>query len=517
MDDEVVRVLLIEDNQDDALILLRFLASPGWPSFRFACRCAQTLSEGIDELAKEDADIILLDLILPDSRGIETVRSLRERAPDVPIVVLTGFADESLGLEAIAEGAQDYQVKGKADAQDIKKAVSYAVERYRAGSQLQGIFASAAEGAIVLSRKNEVLYMNPAAEELLNIRASESLGRQFLYALPPHPSVEMKVPNKTPGNPDCIVEFRLSDIQWKGLPARLALARDVTGTRILEQLRTEIAERLRMDKLKDELMNSVAHEMRIPVTVVRTAVGLFKEGSGGPLNRKQQELVGLVDRGSARLKKILESMLDLSRLESGNAAFAPTQVSISSAMRDVAGDFRILAEESGVEILENVSENLPSARVDPESLRHVLSNLIDNAIRFTDNRISLQARAVSSDVGNRYGHRDSQHPFSPLPQGDYIQISVIDNGEGIPRERREKLFVKFQQASRDPKRGDYKGTGLGLALCKEIVEQQGGKIWIDSEEGRGTSVHFVLPRFDEKGIPEAKAPPLSSGVVPSAD
>ncbi len=515
MADDAIHVLLIEDNQDDALILLRFLSRPGWPSFRFACRCAQTLSEGIEDLAKEGADIVLLDLILPDSRGIETVRRLRARAPDVPIVVLTGFADERWGLEAIVEGAQDYQVKGKADAQDIKKAVSYAVERYRAGAQLQGIFAGAAEGAIVLTHKNEVLYMNPAAEELLNIKASECLGRPFLYALPPQPSVEIKAPNKIPGNPDCIVEFRLSDIQWKGVAARLALARDVTGTRILEQLKTEIAERLRMDKLKDELMNSVAHEMRIPVTVVRTAIGLFKEGSGGPLNRKQEELIGLVDRGSARLKRILESMLDLSRLESGNAAFDPSQVSISSAIRDVAGDFRILAKDCGVEISEDIAQNLPSALVDADSLRHVLSNLIENALRFTDSRISLQACLVSSEIGNRRGHRGPQQPFSPLPPGEYIQISVIDDGEGIPRESREKLFVKFQQASRDPKRGDYKGTGLGLALCKEIIEQQGGKIWIDSEEGRGTAVHFVLPQFKGSLKPESSS--LPSGFIPSGD
>ncbi len=503
MTEEPLRILLIEDDQNDALILLRLLADPNQPPFRFECRCAQTLAEGLTDLSKESWDIILLDLTLPDSRGIETVRGVRAQAGETPIVVLTGLEDENVGIQAIAEGAQDYLVKGKTDGRDLKKAVIYAVERLRAGVQLREIFSAAVEGAIVLSPKNEVLYMNPAAESLLNLRAEESLGKLFLYALP-YPFVEIKVPNRVVGNPDRTLEFRVFSIQWKGALARLALIQDVTGTRILDQLKAEIAERLRMDKVKDELMNSVAHEMRIPVTVVRTAVGLLKEGAGGALNRKQQELVGLVDRGSARLKKILESMLDLSRLESGNAVFSPEQVSLASLIGDIAGDFRILAKDCGIDVKEEMSENLPSVYADSESLRHILSNLLENALRFTDSRITIQARSVSEEIGNRYGHRSLNQPVSALPAGEYVQVSVIDDGEGIPKEALNKLFAKFQQASRDPKRGEYKGTGLGLALCKETVEQQGGKIWIESEEGRGTAVHFVLPRFKEEESIEAK-------------
>src|SRR5262245_52492882 len=120
-----IQALLIEDDPEDTILLTNILANPGYPAFKFTLLCADNLKAGLKILDTEGVEVVLLDLMLPDSQGIETVIKVRSRAPDIPIVVLTGMEDEALGVEAIQNGAQDYQIKRHLEKHALKRTLSY--------------------------------------------------------------------------------------------------------------------------------------------------------------------------------------------------------------------------------------------------------------------------------------------------------------------------------------------------------------------------------------------------------
>lgn len=380
MTEKTIRGLLIEDDSEDQFLLAKLLAEPGWPAV-FSLQCADDLKSGLALLSKGGVEVVLLDLMLPDSRGIDTVGQARRSFPGVPIVVLTGLSDEQMGLEAVAQGAQDYLIKGKFDGQTLRRTLCYAVERHR-----------------------------------LMVRAESVI-----------------------------------------------------------QLEAEVRERKRVDKLKDELMNVVSHEIRNPLTIIKAAVFNLREGPTGPLNKDQAELLWLAGRSVSRLEKIVDNVLDLSRLESGRAQFELQPVDVAQLVRESVAGFRLLAADKNIWIRQELPPSLPFVLADPALLAQVLANLLANALRFS--RTSILVRATVSESGEKC-----------------VKISVEDDGPGIPVERRGELFSKFVQAHRRVRGEGYQGTGLGLAICREIIERQKGKIWFECPPEGGTRFHFLLPQ-----------------------
>lgn len=386
MKEQIIKGLLIDDDPDDRLLISRMLSEPGWPA-TINLAWAEDLASGLKLLAQGEFEIVLLDLMLPDSQGLETVKKVIPQAAGVPVVVLTGLNDEKMGYEAVMSGAQDYQVKGNIDGQAFKRVLCYAVERQRL------------------------------------------LGR--------------------------LVK--------------------------MEQLKAEIKERQRMDKMKDELMSIVSHEMRSPLTIIKAVVCNFRDGLAGRLDEQQKKLVWLENRGVERLEKIIENILDLSRLESGKAEVHAQAINVNAIVNEVASGYQLVARDHQIAIREETAPSLPRAYADPDLVTQVISNLLDNAIRFTKSKILIRTQA-----GENGG----------------IKISVIDDGPGISKDCVGDLFSKFVQVNRRLKGEGYKGTGLGLAICKEIIERQNGKIWVECPPGGGAQFHFLLPQFKPAAVLE---------------
>lgn len=481
-----INALLIEDDPDDTMLLMKLMAQSEWPSFKFKLFCAEDLATGLKILSAEGIEVVLLDLMLPDSQGLETVEKVRAQAPDIPIVVMTGLRDETMGLNALRHGAQDYQVKGNITAHELKRTIGYAVERHRLLTSVKSIISNAPDGMVIIDSKDAVQYVNPAAAALFG--RGPLVGRPFPYPLPDGGSGELKIAQEGAG--DKIVEIRVTAIDWKNQPAKLASVRDITDLRRIEQLKAEVKESRRMDKLKDELMSAVSHEMRSPLTIIKAAASNLKEGLAGPLSEEQSTMMVLQFRNILRLQKIVDHILDLSRLQSGKAQISIQQVSPARIIREAAAGFKLLGDERKISIEQEVPADLPLIRADSELFAQILGNLIDNALRFTKTRIVIRAAAV-----------EEKPPSDPNGSGllvmaarKYVQFSVIDDGDGIPEKRVGELFHKFVQVNRSAKGDDYKGTGLGLAICKEIIERQHGRIWVESGEGSGAKFHFTLPR-----------------------
>lgn len=277
------------------------------------------------------------------------------------------------------------------------------------------------------------------------------------------------------------------DRQKKNLAASESVSRKMVG-----QLREEIEKRKQTEKLKEDFINTASHELRSPLTVIKGAVDNLKEGILGTLSESQMNYIDITSRHVDRLAKIVDNLLDLSRIESGKARMARGRTDAGGLIQSLAQDFQIMAKEHGVLLKVDVPEDLPPVYADADMLGQVLINLLSNALKFSKRKIVIRA-----NVADRQKVRSVvQHTL--LQELIGIQFTVEDDGPGISTENIKHLFNKFVQLHRPEDVNGHKGTGLGLAICKEIVELHQGKIWVESRPGRGAHFHFILPKFDDE-------------------
>lgn len=342
-------VLLLEDDPEYLLLLKTFLGEPG-AGERFRTQTAETLGEGLKRLAAGGVDVVLLDLMLPDSRGLATLDRVLTQAPQIPIVVLTGLYDEQAALDAVSRGAQDYLVKATFDARLLKRTLAYAIERARLRGDLENILANAADAMVVVDAENVVRYTNPAAESFFVRRADEMLGKPFGFPVVPSKTSEIRIGDR-------IAEMRVTRLQWKRYDASLASIRDITALRRVEQLKAEIRERRRMDQLKDELMSTVSHELRSPLTVIKAAIANLLEGFVGEMPAAQMRLIALAHRNVERLAKIINNLLDLSRLEADQVRVQKEKVDVGALVNDAVHGFRLAGGEKKIVVDMMLPEN----------------------------------------------------------------------------------------------------------------------------------------------------------------
>ena len=472
--DQRISILLIEDDPDYALLMSLYVNDACGEALKYVLESASSLLEGIDLLARKEFDIVLLDLMLPDSQGIETLAQLRRRAPGIPVVVLTNLDPEALGLQAIGEGAQDFLIKSKVDPQLLRRAIGYALERGRIFGQMESLVRGSPDGIVIIDHSGMVRYANPAALALFRRTAEQVQGRLFEYSLAAEGPSELKLPGP---DGERTAEMRLADVEWKGYKARLATIRDITELKRLEQVRAEVKEQRRMDQLKDKLLNTVSHELRTPLSIIMAAIGTIRDHVAGPMTADQEDLINAAYRNTSRLTRILNNFLDLSRLESGGALVDRQPLDLAALIREITDDMRMTHRKKDVTLLVDAPAQLPPVLADKDMITQVLSNLLDNALRYTRDRI--QVRAARS--------------------GAEVLVSVIDDGRGIPEGRSADLFDKFVQLDRPKGGSGYKGTGLGLAICREIMTLNGGRIWAENVKDWGAGFHLAFPVLVEAG------------------
>src|SRR5262245_20952673 len=243
-------------------------------------------------------------------------------------------------------------------------------------------------------------------------------------------------------------------------------------------------ERLKeLDRLKSDFVSNVSHELRTPLTAIKGAVDLLLRGVPGPLNENQTHHLSRVRSNTQHLAGLINDLLDLSKIEEEKIELDAGRVSLGGLLHEVMETVKPMAVEKSVLIEVDVLEPSVLVWADRDKVTQVLMNLIGNAIKFTpsDGKIGV---STAND------------------RGGWVRVSIRDAGPGIPASEQEKIFEKFYQVTRDggPK---PKGTGLGLAMSKSLVELHGGKIWVESQEGRGSTFSFTLP----------VSAPVTSGLV----
>src|SRR6266850_1165473 len=235
----------------------------------------------------------------------------------------------------------------------------------------------------------------------------------------------------------------------------------------------------RFEELKNDLVATVAHEFRTPLTSLRMAVHLCTEQVAGPLTDKQAELLHSAREDCDRLQGMVDDLLDLSRVESGKVELYPLPIEVRRLITGAIDEFRPDADIKGINLRAPSSLPQVSVLADHERIGHVFSNLVGNAVRYTPKGGSIELGAASID--------------------GFVRFTVSDTGTGILKEYQDRIFEKFFQV---PGAGP-KGTGLGLYIAKEIVSAHGGEIGVESETGRGSTFWFTLPAVpynDSKGM-----------------
>jgi signal transduction histidine kinase len=228
-----------------------------------------------------------------------------------------------------------------------------------------------------------------------------------------------------------------------------------------------------MNALKNEFLGMAAHDLRSPISSIESLTDVLLESDAEIGSDERVELITMIRQLSSGMMKLLNDLLDIAAIESGKIDLQLQSVSIPQYLTEVTSHNRFLAERKKISLVIQVAERVPAITFDRERIRQVLNNLLSNAIKFSPSQtvVALEARAV------RMG----------------VEFSVTDQGPGIRPEDQVKLFGAFQRLGTKPTAGES-STGLGLSICKKIVELHGGTIGVDSEVGRGSRFSFTLPR-----------------------
>jgi signal transduction histidine kinase len=223
-----------------------------------------------------------------------------------------------------------------------------------------------------------------------------------------------------------------------------------------------------IDEMKNEFISVASHEMRTPMTSIKGSLELLLGGYAGELPAEATELLGISLTAVDRLVRLINDLLDIAKIESGKMEFHLDRLDVNDCVRKSLRSLRALAEAHRVSIRAESSDNLPRVFADRDRLEQVITNLLSNALKYSppDSVVRIEAR----------------------PADNAVRVSVSDQGPGIPADQLEKVFDRFQQLQ-----GAKKGSGLGLTICRALVEQHRGRIWVESQPGQGAQFHFELP------------------------
>jgi PAS domain S-box-containing protein len=236
-------------------------------------------------------------------------------------------------------------------------------------------------------------------------------------------------------------------------------------------------ELIRLEELKTNFLSTISHELRTPLTAIKEGISIVLDGASGAINNEQQEFLGIAKRNVDRLGRLINDVLDFQKLESGKTVFNIQPNDINAVAKEVSETMLSVAERKGLELKLDFEQNLPQVQFDRDKIIQVLTNLVNNAIKFTE-KGSICVQISRED--------------------NFIKVSVKDSGIGIKDEDMPRMFTRFEQLDTGMTRKTG-GTGLGLSISKEIIEKHNGKIWAESEFGKGTAFHFILPIKERRG------------------
>lgn len=331
-------------------------------------------------------------------------------------------------------------------------------------AKLAAVLERMTDGVLIADSDGYVTFLNPAAERLFD--APESLGRTVVEIVRQHQLVEAWRRSCETG------EAQEESVELPALRQFLQLVilpdQQTGGSLLLVQDLTRVR---RLEKVRRDFISNVSHELRTPLASLKALTETLRDGAlDDP--KAAPRFLGRIETEVDALTQMAQELLDLTRIESGQVPLDLKSAAPGKLLTSAADRMRVQVERAGLTLTVESAMELPEVRADAARLEQVLVNLVHNALKFTapGGKVILSAGA----------------------QGGFVRFAVRDTGIGIPEDELERVFERFYKADRARSGG---GTGLGLSIARHIVEAHGGRIWVESVEGRGSTFNFTIPIF----------------------
>ena len=352
-------------------------------------------------------------------------------------------------------------------------------ELRRSREHFRSITETALDAVITIDERGDIIYCNPAATGIFNVPEHELLGRPILTLLPDrreHPARHGLRHLLDPERDDPVrttlesIGLRAGEGEFP-LEASIADWR-VEGRRNTTLLLRDITERKKVESLKSEFVATVSHELRTPLTAIRGALGLLHGMPSDAVAQQGANLISIANQNTERLVHLVNDILDLEKLEFGRLALDLQPVALPQLLQDAIRETEHYAKPHSVTLLLQHPVPEVELHADPNRLMQVLANLLSNATKFSPPAATVTLAASL--------------------QGDWLRVSVTDQGAGIPEDFRDRIFQRFSQADTSDS-GRKGGSGLGLSISKSIIELHGGRIGYESGDNGGARFYFELP------------------------
>ncbi len=503
-------ILLVDDNPEDRLLVRRLLARE-LPDCRF--RDVVDAASFERALQSGDIDLVITDYKLHWNDGIEVTRAVKRELPFVPVMMFTDNGDEEIAVEAMKSGLADYVLKSPRNAIRLPLAVQAVLERSDAArrlasleSRLHTLLDQLEVGVFRLDLQGRLREANQACLVLLGYERLASAAGLDLHglALDEAEGRELRESLRRDGAlRDRELEIRRRDGNQAWVKLTEIVSFNALGERHIEGLIEDVTQRKRTEaelvavreaalqasRAKSEFLANMSHEIRTPMNGVIGMTDLLLDTQLAPEQREFAETI----RSSGRaLLTLINDILDFSKIEAGKLELESLAFDLRHTIDETLRSLAPLSQAKGLELVSQVDPNVHDALIgDPGRIRQVLTNLVGNAIKFTARgEIVVSASAEELEPGVLQLH-----------------LAVRDTGIGIPPERQAAIFDAFAQADSSSARR-YGGTGLGLSITARLATLMGGRTWVESEVGRGSTFHFTarLLRTD-LGEPLACVPP----------
>jgi len=379
-----------------------------------------------------------------------------------------------------------YQIILKQLENDIKKHVENATRELEhekviiinENERTKSVVNHFAHGAIVVDDSGRIVSMNPTAEKIYGSSYSNLKGRHVGENAGEESMLALAKELATPLDKERAGEVGVQSAEETRFTIRnsMAMIQTPDGKIVgVMSILNDIAKQRELQRIQNDFMANVTHELRSPLTVIKASLGTISDDSG--LDTQQKHIIQIANKNIDRLARLINDLLDCTKMESGQMSVNPKPIDSSSFLQEMVSNLKSWAQIKQIFIKLDLPQTLPQLLADYDRATQVVINLISNAIKFTPSRgtISVKAEVLNTP---------------------YLLISISDNGPGIPKDKLDHLFQRFHQLEQKEK-SDTPGTGLGLYIAKTIVELHKGEIWVRSEEGKGTTFSFTLPTVPE--------------------
>lgn len=489
MSTTTVRVLLVDDDVEDLTIVRKLLSR----ARGLQCELATATSyESACTLLERGAfDLHLVDYCLGEKNGLDLVQQIRRIDRDVPVILLTSFDQPEHDVQALRTGASDYLPKSRLSTAELQRAIHHARER---AASVRMLRASEERHALAIEgandgiwdwdvQTNEVHYSsrwwaligvedpppNPARIEAWIDRVHPADREDLHRALSEH--IEGSAPHV-----ECEFRMRNEDGEDQWMLARgVGVRGSGRSVRRMAGSLTDVSERR---YAQERLISHVSHELRTPLTAIYQFLTNLVDGLAGDVNEGQEQLVQAALRNVGELDTMISGLVEATRARTDKFSLDRQRLDPFRLIDEVCEAQRSVAQTSGLELEVDRAGTVPSIYGDPTRLRQVLVNLVGNAVKFVP-------------PGGRIVLRAEHRADTP----DRVRFTVEDDGPGISIVHQRRIFERLVQVE-DVAVRSRKGLGLGLFISKEIVARHGGRIWVESCTGGGSTFFFDIPLFD---------------------